>query len=137
MTDATLSRLDRYQIETIRGVLQRQWRKAGHSIEVPNILCDMALSSLSEIGDRGASSPIPDGYAEWKLLGIDRRKPAESAAAVPCVVATDHRSRWLMKEFQEVGGKEWITSGDYTESEIHALSATSTPVRRIGERNGT
>lgn len=35
--------LDRFQIETMRGVLRDMWRKAGHSTEAPDALCDYAL----------------------------------------------------------------------------------------------
>ncbi len=52
------------------------------------------LFAESEIGDMGASSPIPDGYAEWKLLGIDRRK----APAQPCVVVPRENLEWLVRQ---------------------------------------
>jgi hypothetical protein len=35
--------LDRYQIETMRGVLRQYWKNAGHSHESPDALCDYAL----------------------------------------------------------------------------------------------
>ena len=35
--------LDRFQIETMRGVLRNYWKNAGHSTEAPDALCDYAL----------------------------------------------------------------------------------------------
>lgn len=38
-----------------------------------------AESEIAPQPDLGVSSPIPDRDAEWKLLGIDRRKSAQDA----------------------------------------------------------
>ena len=38
--------LDAFQIETMRSVLREHWRTAGHSHEMPDKLCDMALAML-------------------------------------------------------------------------------------------
>jgi len=41
-------KLERFQIETMRGVLKLHWQSSGHSDEAPDALCDMALASLNE-----------------------------------------------------------------------------------------
>jgi hypothetical protein len=38
--------LDKFQIETMRGVLRQYWESAGHTPEAPMALCDLALKGL-------------------------------------------------------------------------------------------
>lgn len=42
-------KLDRFQIETMRGVLRDYWKTAGHSHEPVDALCDMALQRLGDV----------------------------------------------------------------------------------------
>jgi hypothetical protein len=56
----------RLGLDQAKGLLKRALAKAPPSPTAENI---------------GLSSPIPDRDAEWKLLGIDRRKPPSSTAA--------------------------------------------------------
>ena len=61
--------LDRYQIETLRGVLRDYWKKAGHSTEAPDALCDMALrASPSEAEGEWSLSSEPPFVSGWRWI---------------------------------------------------------------------
>lgn len=68
--------LDRFQIETMRGVLREYWEKAGHSHGAPDALCDYALRYWWLRNEM--PRPI-EGNAAWLRRGDDLDDAVDAA----------------------------------------------------------